>query len=333
MNKNNLKIVSLIFMPLALQAASHTNYNKLLISATVTGDLQQLSYALKNRANINANDIYIDTALFHAVLCGRKNVVKILIKAGANINSKNGHLNTPLISAVLQEHFYVTVELLKSKADLNVQGKFQSTALHHAIRRNNIKIFDALLKAGAIVDIKDCNKLTPLHWAIIQGQEYFILPLIKAGSVVGDKQKAKQLQTLLKIHKAKGVLLTYIFNNQMDKINRFLGSKQSLEIINYKFEYSNGTPLLFAACRGNSEIVKILFDYNNKFGELDFLAINQNNESALNLAELNNHQPVVDMFAQNSHQLANLINTLTQLPIPLVRLITKLLLGKNCIFK
>uniref|UniRef100_A0A0K2V134 RING-type domain-containing protein n=1 Tax=Lepeophtheirus salmonis TaxID=72036 RepID=A0A0K2V134_LEPSM len=94
------------------------------------------------------------TALHLAALNNHFDVVELLIMAGrANINVQNMNLQTPLHLAVERQHAHIVRLLVREGCDLNITDKDGDTPLHEALRHHT------LTQLRQLQDMEDLGKL------------------------------------------------------------------------------------------------------------------------------------------------------------------------------
>jgi ankyrin repeat protein len=141
--------------------------NKLdIIEAASSSDLTKLREALKNpNKNINEKDQEGRTALIHAAINGKAEIVSLLLENGADPNIAdlaNGH--TALHSAVQGWHEEVVRKLLKAGAKVDAVDNFGNTPLWRAVfvSRGKGEIIKALLGSGADKNLVNAKGTSPI---------------------------------------------------------------------------------------------------------------------------------------------------------------------------
>lgn len=111
------------------------------------------------------------SALHHAAVHGRTQVVQLLLQAGAYIDTRihtQGSLyyTTPLILACMHNQVSTAAVLLERKASVHATDCLGRTALHHACSRSDTgTLIYHLLAMGADAGLADSNGTTPLMYA------------------------------------------------------------------------------------------------------------------------------------------------------------------------
>lgn len=160
-----------------------TNWNKVLLKAARTGRLDEVRRALRNGADVNAQDRNGDTALHSAVAMGFRRIAERLIEAGAQVNVFNKEDQTPLhlVGGIEGE---TLLDLLISKGayiSAGVEAQ-KATPLHNAAFNGLLHIVRKLLNKNAEINARDGNLLTPLHCAAMQGHSEIAALLIARGA-------------------------------------------------------------------------------------------------------------------------------------------------------
>ncbi len=165
--------------------------NSELISAANRGDLPAVKAALKNGANIHAND---DVALRWAAANGHFEIVALLLENGANIHAG---ADQALRSAAENEHFEIVALLLENGANIHA---WDEVALLLAAQNGRFEMVALLLENGANIH---ANNDYALRCAAAQG--YFeMVALLESHDGLeaairsyAEKAKAPSLRTLV----------------------------------------------------------------------------------------------------------------------------------------
>ncbi len=111
-----------------------------------TEDVEEIKLLIKEGANVNAKDIYGQTALMKAQTTEK---TKLLLEAGADVNAKDIYGQTALMKAQSAEK---TKLLLEAGADVNAKDNFGVTALMLA---NSLEQAKILVADGAVFPEND----------------------------------------------------------------------------------------------------------------------------------------------------------------------------------
>ena len=139
----------------SLHAAVHGNCNSEI--------LQEIA----NKAYVDAQTVYGETALFFACLFRQQNSVKVLLKTGADPNIATAVGKTSLHAAVTAGCSKKIIQaIIKHGADVNVADSQSVTPLLLACERGALETINVLINAGAHINITDSYGETWIHWAM-----------------------------------------------------------------------------------------------------------------------------------------------------------------------
>ena len=79
-----------------LEARDHAGRNPLHIALENVNSMKSFKTLVEAKANISSKDLFRNTILHYAVLCGDMEAVEILLNVGADINAKGEFNKTPL---------------------------------------------------------------------------------------------------------------------------------------------------------------------------------------------------------------------------------------------
>lgn len=168
------------------QSASRLPEPATLVEAAERGDATALAKMLDRGADANGADSVGWTALHWAAYRGSTEMVYVLLRHGAHVNARaqpvntgtmaisdmihpawyEAPLKTPLFAAAAKGHASVIRVLLAHEADINARDDWGGTPLHRAAGEGETRAAEALLEAGADVDALDSYQRTPLCWAV-----------------------------------------------------------------------------------------------------------------------------------------------------------------------
>jgi ankyrin repeat protein len=205
------------------------------------------------------------TALHHAALHGRTEVVKALLRYGASANARDGIQQTPLYLAVMRKENGVEIidALVKGGANINAGDYKGVPPLHQAIYANNFPAIRKLLSLKANIEALDYDKQTALEHIV--NDEYsisYIKLFLDAGAEINPPH-SKGESILHKVaSKGRSELVKLILERRPD-------------LVNHANEW-DGTPLHYAAFDDNPqtliEVSKLLveagadIETQNKYG-------------------------------------------------------------------
>lgn len=111
-----------------------------LFYETKCNNLEGIKKAIKQGADINAGDELDNrTALHHIAADGFTNLVDFFIKNKANINVEDDYLQIPLHEAVINEHWQVAYKLIKNGASLDHRDTNGRSPYDYALIRSPLE--------------------------------------------------------------------------------------------------------------------------------------------------------------------------------------------------
>jgi len=143
--------------------------NKNLLSACISGNLEDFNKAINNGANINVKSktFFGYTPVHNASTFGHSEIVKLLIEKGSNINAKDKIGDTSLHMAINIKNLVIVKLLIQAGADINAKTDLEITPLHLAVqKKEGLEYVKLLLEADAEIDAKDSDGDTPICAAI-----------------------------------------------------------------------------------------------------------------------------------------------------------------------
>jgi hypothetical protein len=121
-----------------------------------TTNLTAVECLLEAGANINALNLFDQTALHVAVESSNLYVVTALLTNGAKTDTFDIYGQTPLHIACKHGRSATVATLIESNVDINMQTKKEGeTALHIAIRKGDLAVIKVLVAGGADTTIRD----------------------------------------------------------------------------------------------------------------------------------------------------------------------------------
>jgi ankyrin repeat protein len=149
------------------------NITELMIAAS-RGDPAEIRRLIKAGGDINAADIFGNTALIYAALVGHAEIIEFLLRSGADAKIKNKRGQDCLAAAI---------ERGRDQAVTILRG----AELLLLIRDGDIKRATDLLDSGLDIDVQAIGSWTPLMVAALENQSEMVEFLLNRGAKVGVK--------------------------------------------------------------------------------------------------------------------------------------------------
>ena len=251
-------------LKILIDSGGDINYNhgEALQRAAYHRHVEIVRELLSRKANVNLENQFGQTALYHAASGGSALIVKMLIDHGALINHHGGRDGNSLHAGIEAGHLHIVQILLDHGADIEQQWKRSGatdtieTPLIHAARRGNEAIVRELLARDA--DVNPC-----LEGATTGG------PLLKA-----IKSGHSPIAFLLLDHGAEvnvsGTPVVYAVQNKMTTVLEALLDRGADINAHGKYWRDEPTfPLKLAAQQGDMETVQLLLDHGANVNEQD----------------------------------------------------------------
>ncbi|XP_073186110.1 uncharacterized protein [Lepidochelys kempii] len=269
-----------------------------LHAAAKRGHAAVVKALLQRGAEVDARTKENYTALHIAAQHCKPLVVQTLLGFGARVQLKGGKAQeTPLhIAACIHEGEKVAEMLLKSGADVNVEQENGETAMHIAARHGNLRMIKALIEEGGELTSQSKAGECPLHIAV----QHSHLPVVEEilNYLATEKSHAEASACVNQENKAGETPLHLAAAVKKDMVH-FEGEETKIiaMLMEYNADISRTTrvndwsPLLVAAERGHTAIVKILLQHHARVDVFD-----EHGKAALHLAAENGHDQIADVL-------------------------------------
>ncbi len=190
-------------------------------------------------------------------------IMKVLLAAGADIESKNNWGRTPLHQAIISNRRDCLDILLTNNADINVVDARGMSPLHWAAKTGHLDVIDKLLAKGADRYGFDLDGNQPMHQAAWVGRVLAVETLLHERDDL--KTRTKQGETLLHIAclNKNLELASYLINNGVEVNPEAVPQPSLLNALSkFKIIGTSLTPLHYACCLGDYEMVLLLLDHD-----------------------------------------------------------------------
>ena len=188
------------------------------------------------------------TKLMHAAKEGNVEEVKVLIKEGAKLDIKGSDGRTALMHATHGPSIGALKALIDAGAKLDLQDSWEFTALIHAASwGSSVDAVIALIEAGANLNLQADTGYTALMCAVSWIKPEKAAVLIDAGADLSLSEKE---------YGNTALLLALKFNYKKNEVI-YKSLIKAGAYLNLSDKYGS-TPLMYAAMRGEVELVKLL---------------------------------------------------------------------------
>lgn len=363
------KVALLFYVTLAMDmtALCSEDPNIQLRDACIANNLDLVKLALASKADANFIDQkYVvvqgrclnhllsvlnssPTPLRIASYNGNLEIVKELLMSGARVNGVTRSLYsgtmespTPLAQAISSGYAEIVKILILANASLDVSGSGIYSLMQLAAQSGRLDILKLLVHANVSVDAKNSflgfNALSiALESNYIDMYKFLIL----SGANFSDAS-SKIVCDRLGINKESGTLILSackikepgFFTDLIiaaPSIASLLNNQAHIEIANFA-DNMQMTALMHAVLVNNLDMINYLLIYNDRCGELDIAAENENGDNALQFALNRNNASVCKLFAKHNDKFFKIIEDVTPLKGPIARLVIRLLHGQNSLF-
>jgi len=207
-----------------------------LLGAANSGDVETVRSALDSGASADAFDEYGLSALDHAILANRVDVVRLLVDRGATVRPAH------LLLAARAGHPDTVRTVLDLGADINAIGGDGGTALHAASGSTSAEVIRLLIEAGVPVDAQRGDGGTVLLLASENGYASAVAALLAAGADPNVANNAGQTPLDWAVARGHADVATLLRNGDARSGSR--GIAGDPEAMKRSAEAASGRPLL-----------------------------------------------------------------------------------------
>ncbi|KAK2146833.1 hypothetical protein LSH36_582g00022 [Paralvinella palmiformis] len=255
--------------------------------AAEDGACDILDVLLRQRIDLNAQDITLKTPLMKATRNGKLSAVKRLVEAGCALNIRDKNSDTALHFAARHGSEGLVTVLIRAGSDLNMQNQWGHTPLMEAVCYNNKDASARLLSSGCNLNLREYKGGdTALHVAVRKNYNAIVEQLLATGKV----------QNVYNYH---GELAVYdaVLSQKIDTIRIFLHHNYDLDVpIKLDYDGTGGkTVVKVAMDKGNFELLRLL-------AKVGFLLSSSSSTNCRPLAEWDSTQQAAAMGWELFHQ-------------------------------
>ena len=196
-------------------------------------------------------------------------------------NDKNGyHLNRNKKRKVTLGMFHKLLQILPPHiVDMNNRNTNNN-------RNRDERLLNLVLGTGKINEIDPSNKTSALFYAIIQMDYDLINRLCDSGAKTSKDEWQKLGEYIIQLVKDNNI-------ETLEKLIKLIKDRKEIECDLTYHDIDNKTAIMYGAINGNLNICKLLL--NCGLGA-DILHVDQDGNTAADLAKMNNHKEVEDFL-------------------------------------
>jgi ankyrin repeat protein len=268
----------------ALSWASENGFDDvvgLLIKGPKVRVKHMIMLSSRERAEIDARDIYGRTPLSYAAWNGHAVIAGLLVKAGARADLEDEIEGTPLSYAICSGNKAVTKVLQKSANMVGSADNIVRALLFSAAKKGDEFVVKRLLgmDKGLDIDAKDNAGRTPLSWAAENGHGAVVQLLLAKGKADIDTKDIVGRTPLV-----------WAAGNGHEAVIQLLRATGKADID--AKDHAGRTPLSWAAENGHGAVVQLLL----ATGKADIDAKDHAGRTPLSWAAENGHGAVIQLL-------------------------------------
>lgn len=233
--------------------------------------------------------------LSYAVYYGNVNIIRLLLSHGANPNFPWGNL--VLCEAIKNGDIEIVNLLLQYGANVNLRqdDQWSRMPIHIAAKFNHFELIKLLISHGANVNARDDKGITPLHLISRYGNIRIVRFLVEHGAEIDAEDDDYGITPLYKaIKHGNSEVIKFLINNGA----------------NVKFKCKNKAPLIMAVekfYKLNEDIIEFLLSHG-----VDINAKDKNGRTALDIAQEQEYEDLVDLLTKYTSFTSNITDSLTE---------------------
>ena len=266
-----------------------------LICSVTSGYITVAKLLLEHGANLRFRDNNGNTALLHAIMNGRLEIVELLVEeynhADLNFREVNNNGNTAWLLAVINGHLDI-MKCLKDIVDTNARNQAGDSALLLAVIYGRLKIWEWLIDNGySKLTEQDCEGNTAFLWTAMFDNIDVAKTLIENYNVDRFRRNSEgNTALLLAIMYGHSEMVQWLIDNkhadlsaQNDEGNNALllaTIYSQLELVRWLIEekqvglgkrnLDGDTALILAVKNNHPDIVKLLLEIGANINEINY---------------------------------------------------------------
>eukprot|EP01006_Ploeotia_vitrea_P020976 TRINITY_DN53305_c0_g1_i1.p1 TRINITY_DN53305_c0_g1~~TRINITY_DN53305_c0_g1_i1.p1 ORF type:complete len:707 (-),score=66.43 TRINITY_DN53305_c0_g1_i1:85-2205(-) len=295
--------------------------------ACIHGDVTLLETLLELGESVHQEDMEGNSLLHLAALNERRNVVETLLGRHCNLESSNALGLTPVWVCMMAAKWEEAAFLVAKGATPNTCNSSGMPLLHFAVTNGNHEMVLKALEFGADPTIKDVNGNTALHWACCRTSLKMVDTILDAKTQSQDRSAVAQsidinainFEGCTALHKAatwgRATITQYLLAKEADSNIQTKDGKTALHFAAAKGHQGVATELLVY---DPTTVCKPVQDKQQKKGApkkgkkeeekeeekglkpTDTNVLDANNQTALQLAMINNHTSLAELLISHS---------------------------------
>ncbi len=244
--------------------------NKMLLNATVVGNIEQVDSALSSGANINVKNSDGMTPLMLACFNGNRELAEFLLEKGAKVDVKDSDGWNALMWATRHDNIELIDCLVRHGANVNYHDGDGWNALFHACTKGNLKVVKYLVEHGAVIDSKNSLSKTVFEYATTDEIKNYLFEKIEKDKMISLFKKSlvqKEFDNAL-LMLQNGMDINYRNENDDTLLIEMIreGNKKAVQFLvdngaDLQLPDANGqSPLQICKQSKNEEIALIIYE-------------------------------------------------------------------------
>lgn len=244
-DESRLDIVELLLSRGASVNDSRSGRMTALTYAVWRNNIKIVNLLLAKGADVNAAADWGKTPLHYAAEGNHKAIALVLLAKGASVKARDERGRTPLVAAAEEDARDMIDLLMTHAAPTADEPKDAVLILGWAVRHGNMKLAQKMHALGAGWLTGDKHGVTPVHRAAQGGQQKLVAFLLEKGANVNVRTRFGVTPISMAARRGQRDMVLFLLEKGAD-INLNGTGREA------------GTPLTWAVCNGDIELVKTL---------------------------------------------------------------------------